>query len=137
MMIHDHLTDTAHDRPLSELFSDLAQQVTALMRQEWLLARTEMSQKAGKIGKDVAFLALGGAVAYAGFLAVLAAIIIGLATAGMHWWLAALLVGVVVIAVGGLLVQQGLSALRHEDMTPRQTVETLREDARWLRRETQ
>jgi uncharacterized membrane-anchored protein len=133
-----HGPSSGHDeRPLGELFGDLAREVTTLMRQEWLLARTEMSEKATRVGKDLGFLALGGAILYAGFLALVAAAIIGLATAGLAWWLAALIVSVVVGGAGAFLVQRGLTALRREDLTPRQTVRTLREDAEWIKEQTQ
>ncbi|MGI8554296.1 MAG: phage holin family protein [Dehalococcoidia bacterium] len=125
------------ERSLGELFGDLAQETTTLVRQEMLLARTELSQKATRLGKDVGFLAMGGAVAYAGFLALVAAVIIGLATLGLPWWLSSLVVGLVVAVVGYLLVQNGLSALRREDLAPRQTMETLGEDARRVKELTQ
>jgi hypothetical protein len=125
------------DEPsLGELFADLARNTTTLVRQEVELAKTEMSQKAARVGKDVAFLAIGGAVLYAGFLALLAALIVGLGQLGLPWWLAALLVGLVVAAVGGFLIQQGLTALRREDLTPRQTIATLKEDAEWAKEQT-
>ena len=125
------------DRSLGELFTDLVQEMTTLVRQEVILAKTELTQKATRVGRDVGFLALGGAVAYAGFLAIVAALIIGLATLGLPWWLAALLVGVVVAGAGYVLVQRGLTALRREDLTPRQTIETLKDDARLVKEQTQ
>jgi ABC-type Fe3+-siderophore transport system permease subunit len=94
-----------------------------------------MSQKATKVGKDVASIAVGGAVAYAGFLAVLAAVILLLAEV-MDWWLAALIVGLVVAIVGYMLIQRGREALKHEDLAPRQTIETLKEDAEWAKQQT-
>ena len=124
------------DRSLGELFADLAQEMTTLVRQELVLARTELSQKATRVGRNVGFLALGGAVAYAGFLAIVAAVIIVLADIGLPWWLAALLVGLVVAGVGYFLVQRGLTALRQEDLTPRQTLDTLREDAQFVKEQT-
>ena len=124
------------ERSLGELFADLVQEMTTLVRQELVLARTELSQKATRVGRDIGFLALGGAVAYAGFLAIIAAIIIILAEIGLPWWLAALIVGIVVAGVGYVLVQRGLTALRREDLTPRQTVESLREDARLVKEQT-
>ncbi len=125
------------DEPsLGELFAELARETSTLVRQEVELAKTEMSQKAARVGRDVAFLAIGGAVLYAGFLALLAALIVGLGQLGLPWWLAALLVGLVVAAVGGFLIQQGLTALRREDLTPRQTIATLKEDAEWAREQT-
>jgi len=121
------------ERSLGELFADLAQEMTTLVRQELVLARTELSQKAAHVGRDIGFLALGGAVAYAGFLAIIAAVIFILAEIGLPWWLAALIVGIVVAGVGYFLVQRGLTALRREDLAPRQTVESLREDARLVK----
>ena len=121
------------ERSIGELLGELGRETAALVRQEMALAKTEISQKASRIGKDIGFLAAGGAVAYAGLLAVVAAIIIGLAQAGMPWWAAALLVGVLVLGLGGFLAWKGLDALKREDLAPRQTVETLKEDAKWTR----
>ena len=120
-------------RSLGELFSDLARETGTLVRQEVELAKTEMTQKATRVGKDVGFLAAGGAVAYAGFLGILAAIAIGLGQLGVPWWLATLLVGVVVAIVGAVLVQRGLSALRQEQIAPQRTVTTIKEDVEWVK----
>jgi tetrahydromethanopterin S-methyltransferase subunit G len=121
------------NRSLGELFSDLARETGTLVRQEVELAKTEMTQKATRVGKDIGFLVAGGAVAYAGFLGILAAIAIGLGQLGVPWWLAALLVGVVVAAVGAFLVQRGLSALRRESLAPERTVTTIKEDVEWVK----
>jgi tetrahydromethanopterin S-methyltransferase subunit G len=127
------MQETGDDRSLGELLGDLAQQTATLARQEVELAKTEMSQKAAQVGRDIGFLAVGGAVAYAGFLAILAALIVALAANGVPWWLAALLVGVVVAGIGYVLVQKGLAALRRADLAPRQTIETLKEDKDWAK----
>jgi xanthine/uracil permease len=124
------------DRSLGELFAELARETSTLVRQEVELAKTEMTQKASRVGKSVGMLAVGGAIAYAGLLAILAAIIIGLAALGVPWWLSALLVGLVVAAVGYLLVQKGRDALKQADLAPRQTIETLKEDAAWVKEQT-
>jgi fatty acid desaturase len=123
------------DRTLGELFAELAQETTTLVRHEVNLAKVEMSEKASRAGKYVGFLAAGGAVAYAGLLAVLAAAII-LLNAVMPLWVAALVVGLVVAVVGYLLVRRGLDALKREDFAPRQTMETLKEDQQWAKDQT-
>jgi len=125
------------DRSLGELFGDLTRETTTLVRQEVELAKAEMTQKASAVGKDIGFLAIGGAVAYAGLLALVAAIIILLATIGVPWWLAAALVGVIVAGIGYLLIQQGLTALRRTNLVPSQTVQTLKEDAEWMKDQRQ
>jgi len=119
------------ERSLGELLAELAQEVTTLVRQEMNLAKTEVSQKVSRVGMHLGFLAAGGAVAYAGLLAILAAIIILLAQAGLPWWAAALLVGLVVSGAGAFLVMKGINALKQEDLAPRETLaslEALKED---------
>ena len=123
------------DRSLGELFSELAQETTTLVRHEVNLAKIEMGEKASRAGKHVGFLAAGGAVAYAGLLAMIAGVIFLLGLA-MPLWLAALLVGVVVAVVGYFLVRRGLDALKREDFVPRETMETLKEDQRWAKDQT-
>src|SRR5512142_1511562 len=93
------------ERPIGELFAELASKTGTLVQQELELARVELSEHASRLGGDAATLVAGGFVAYAGFLAVLAAIIAGLANF-MPWWLAALVVGLVVIVVGYVLIQR-------------------------------
>lgn len=117
-------------RSLGELFTDLSRETTMLVRQEVELAKKEMSQKAAQVGKDVGFLLAGAAVAYAGFLAIIAAIIIIVAHA-IPWWISALLVGVVVAAIGGYLVMRGMNELKKSNLAPTQTLDSLKEDARW------
>ena len=121
------------ERSLGELFGDLARDTGTLVRQEVQLAQTELTQKAARVARDAGVLAVGGLVAYAGFLALLAAVVLGLVAAGLEPWLAALLVGAVVAVVGAVLVQRGLGALKREELAPRQTVETLKEDAQWAK----
>jgi hypothetical protein len=123
------------DRSLGELFSELSQETTTLIRQEVNLAKTEMSQKASRVGKDVGFMAAGGAVAYAGLLAIIAGVIALLALV-IPLWLSALLVGLVVAGVGYFLVKRGLDALKQEELAPRETIETLKEDKEWAKDQT-
>ena len=121
------------ERSLGELFGDLARDMGVLVRQEVQLATTEMTHKASRAAQEVGTIVVGGLVAYAGLLAILAAVIVGLAAAGFGWWQAALLVGVIVVVIGGLLVQRGLAALKHADLAPRKTMETLKEDTQWAK----
>lgn len=124
------------DRSLGELFGDLSRQLTTLVRQEIDLARTEMTSKATSVGRNIGFLLAGGAVAYAGFLGLMAALVFALMAIGLPGWLAALIVGGAVALVGYLLVRRGLAALRQEDLTPHRTIQTLKEDAEWARDQT-
>jgi xanthine/uracil permease len=124
------------DEPsLGDLFARLASDTSSLVRKEVALARTEMTQKATEVGRDVGILGAGGAIAYAGFLALLAALIVGLDQL-MPLWLAALIVGLIVVAVGYVLIQRGMSALKRANLVPEQTIESLKEDAQWAKDQT-
>lgn len=123
------------DRSLGELIAELSRETVTLVRQEVQLAKTEMSQKASRVGKNVGFLVVGGVVAYTGLLAIVAAVIIALGNT-IPLWLSALVVGLVIATIGGFLVVKGANTLRQEDPTPQETIETLKEDREWLRDQT-
>jgi hypothetical protein len=124
--------DRREERSLGELFAELASETSTLVRQEFQLAKTELSQKAAHAGRNAGLIGAGGAVAYAGLLALVAAAIIGLGYF-IPLWLSALIVGLVAAGIGYALLQTGLSALKRMDPTPRQTVESLREDKEWAK----
>jgi len=120
------------NRSLGELFTELANETTTLVRQEIQLARTELTQKATRASKDVGMIGAGGALAYAGLLALIAAVIIGLGEL-IPMWLSALIVGLVVVGVGYFMIQRGLTQLKQIDPTPRQSLESLKEDKEWVK----
>jgi hypothetical protein len=121
---------------LGELFGELSKETATLVRKEVELARVEMTHKASRVGREIGMLAVGAMVLYAGLLALLAALIIGLGTLGLPWWLSALLVGLVVSIAGFFLVQRGREGLKRENLAPQQTIETLKEDAEWAAQQT-
>jgi hypothetical protein len=123
------------ERSLGDLFAELATETSTLVRQEVQLAKTELTQKVTSAGKDAGMIGAGGALAYAGLLAIIAAVIIGLGhLIGMGW--SALIVGLVVVGIGYVLIQQGLNALKRVDPAPRQTIATLKDDIAWAKEQT-
>ena len=126
------MPDGKEERSLGELFSELAGETSTLVRQEMQLAKVELGQKAAQAGREAAFIGLGGAVAHAGFLAVLAAVIL-LVGEFIPVWLSALVIGLAAVAAGYFLSRQRLDALKQLDPTPRATVETLKQDKEWAK----
>ena len=121
------------ERSLGDLFSDLSRETTTLVRQEVQLARAELTQSATEAARGIGMLVAGGAVAYAGLFFVLLAIVFGLIKAGWDAWLSALVVGVVVMAIGAVLVLRARESLKPANLAPRRTVETLKEDQEWAK----
>lgn len=129
-------TTPGADRSLGELFSELSRETSTLVRQEVALARTELTAKASQVGRDVGFLAMGGAVAYAGLLAIIAGIIILIGDLIDNMWLSALIVGLIIAGIGYYLVQKGLSDLKNANLAPEQTIESLKENKEWVQEQT-
>jgi uncharacterized membrane protein YqjE len=121
------------ERSLGALVAELAQETSTLVRQEVQLAKAELTQSATEIGQAMGFMVVAGAIAYAGFLALLAAVILGLWYAGLMGWVAALLVGLVVIAISVILIQRARAMLNAANLAPRKTVESLKEDTEWVK----
>lgn len=121
------------ERSLGDLFGDLSRQLSTLIRKEIDLARTEMTNRARSATQDAALIGAGGALAYAGLLVFLGAVVLLLVDAGLEPWLAALLVAVVAIAIGGALVWRGREGLKQTSLTPERTIETLKDDAEWAK----
>jgi hypothetical protein len=98
------------------------------VRQEVQLAKAEVTQSAAQAGKGIGFIAAGGLVAYAGLLAIIAAVILLLWRNGLTDWIAALVVGVAVVLIGVMLLMRGRSMLQTTSLAPQRTVESLKAD---------
>ncbi|MGI6208010.1 MAG: phage holin family protein [Anaerolineae bacterium] len=123
------------ERSIGELFTELLDETRTLLRHELRLARAETTQSLSNMARGAAQMGVGGVVAHAGFLALVAAAIL-LAAEVLPAWLSALLVGLVLIVVGYLILRGGQAQLQRESVVPDKTIETLKEDREWLRDQT-
>jgi uncharacterized membrane protein YqjE len=98
-------------RSTADLVKLAAEQISTLVRDELKLAQSELTEKGKKAGLGVGMFGGAGVVALYGVGALLAAAIIGLADV-MPPWLAALLVGVVLFVVAGILAIVGRGAVK-------------------------
>ena len=145
-MIQSHPTSSRPQRPASEvepslgrLLKDIASDSRTLIQKEIELAKVEMAEKATRIGRNLAYLAIGALVGFAAFLILLGAASDGLMEAlddripdSVAIWLAPLIVGLIVAIVAGVLISKALATLRSEGLAPRQTIDSLQENKQWL-----
>lgn len=127
------MADGKDDRSLGELFSELANETSTLVRQEMRLAGEEVSDRAAKVGKEIGTAVAGGVILHTSFLVLVAAIVLGLAELGLPWWLSALIVAVVLGAVGFFLVKRAISAIKSAEVLPQRTLRHLKEDQEWAK----
>jgi hypothetical protein len=120
------------ERSVGSLFADLARETSRLFRQEIALAKAEVADRLGQAGTGAAELVAGGLVLYAGFLGLMAAATLGLALV-VPAWLAALIVAIVVMALGAILVLVGRKQLQPSKLVPHRTMRSLRDDADWAK----
>lgn len=120
------------ERTFNELLTDLSWEVRDLLRQEMLLAKNEMTAKLTRAAGDMKSAAMGAAVLHAGFFAIVAAAVLLLGNV-VSYWLSALIVGAAACAAGYYMFKKGLRDMRKIDITPHETISTLREDEKWLK----
>jgi hypothetical protein len=131
---HD-VSEQAAETSIGELIGNISNDLSQLFRQEVELAKAEIKQEASKAGKAAGM--LGGA-GFAGYLAVVLlsfAAVFGLANVMDAGW-AALIVAAVWAVIGAVLFVTGRNKLKTVDPVPHRTVNTLKEDAQWLKNPT-
>jgi uncharacterized membrane protein YqjE len=118
----------ASDASTGELVSRLGEQVSTLIRSELRLAQAELQEKGKRAGIGVGLFGGAGVVALLGAGALVACAILALALV-VDAWLAALIVGVVLLAVAGILALVGRSQVqRAGPPLPTEAVEGLKQD---------
>jgi len=128
-------TEEVSETSVGELIGNISNDLSQLFRQEVELAKAELKQEGAKAGKAAGM--LGGA-AFAGNLAVVLlsfALVFALGNVMDLGW-AALIVAVIWGIIGAVLFANGRKKLKTVDPMPRRTVDTLKEDAEWLKNPT-
>ena len=116
------------ERPIGELFSDLTRSLQTLIRKEVELAKVELKDQAARAGKGAAMLVVGGVGGFVALLMLSFAAAWGLAEI-IAPGLAFAIVGVVYLLIVVPLLLAGKKQLAAVKPVPRQTVETLKQDA--------
>ena len=97
---------TGDEQSIGELVQAMSQQTATLVRQELRLATVELQEKGKRAGQGAGMFGGAGLVALYGLGALIAAAIIGLGTL-LEPWIAAVIVGAVLLAVAGILALSG------------------------------
>jgi hypothetical protein len=121
------------DRSIAELTKDLLRNVSELVRRELDLAKAELAEKGRRLALGIALMVVGGVILVAMLGALTATAILALATT-LDAWLAALIVTIVVAAIGAIVLLVGVRSLRRgAPPVPDQTVDSVKEDIAWVK----
>lgn len=140
--LHDRLgqsrngSSTSRGEPaIGDLLRQLSDDASRLIRQEMTLAKVEVRQSVSQAGKGAARIGIAAAFALLGGMAAVAFLIIGLGDLLGNYWLSALIVSVALLAIAAVMGKSATSNLKKEALKPTETIETLRDDADWAKRE--
>ena len=121
-------TTPAADASTAQLVERLSEQVSRLVRDELQLARADLTYKGKKAGLGVGLLGGAGIIALYGVGCLVAAAILGLA-AGVPYWLAALIVALVLFIIAGAAVVFGRREVQEATPpVPTETIEGVKQD---------
>jgi hypothetical protein len=126
------------EEPIGDLLNTVKQEGSTLVTQELKLAKAEMSGKVKDVGIGAGMFGGAGYVANLAALAFMITLILGLAEA-MPAWLAALIVTVLFGALAAILALQGKKKIQQVGPpipeqtveSVKQTIETVKEEAKW------
>ena len=119
--------DNTDDRSLSELVSELVEEIGLLIRKEFELAATELTANVQSAAAHAIRMVVGVVLIHSALLVLLATAVLGLVRLGLEPWLGALIVAAATLTLGYLLVTLGLRSMRQTRLVPARTIETLKE----------
>lgn len=119
-------------RTNGDLIRSIGSGIVALVRQEFTMAKAEMASGTAVGGAAAGAIVTGGAVALVGliFLCLAAAAALALV---LPAWAAALVVGVALMIVCGLLIMIAVTLIKRHNPMPQRTVARVKEDVEWTK----
>lgn len=129
--------DYSGERSLKELISGVSHDMGLLVRQEIQLAKTEISEKVSNTTKGAAGIGIGGMIAYVGVLTIVAGLVLVLVALGVTPWVAAVLIGVILLIAGNAVIQGGRKKLTAGPPVLKRTKESTKETVTQLKERLQ
>jgi Putative Actinobacterial Holin-X, holin superfamily III len=123
------MSTQTENRSFSELLSDAANNLNALVRNEIRLARAEFASKVSRAAVGLAVLVAGVAMIGAAMVLILLALAGWLVEIGLSQPAAYLIAGLSGAAVGACLAWTAVSRLKADGIAPNRTIEQLHRDA--------
>ena len=125
------LQNAQNNRSMTEVLQDIFANIQEIVRSEFKLAKTEISEQAAKAAKSSAPLGSGIVLALYAFGFMLLAIVYALEMV-VAAWLAALIVGAAVGVVAAILISVGRKRLMQVRM-PEKTIISVKENVQWAK----
>ena len=122
-------------RSITQIFQEIVNRVSEIIRSEVRLARAEIREDLGDYARAGRYLVVAGLLACFALGFVLLGVVFALA-AVLDAWLAAVLVGVLVGIVGAVTFAVGRKRMKLASLKPDKTLQTLEDNISWFKKQT-
>lgn len=132
----DEMRETARDgaESLGTIVSGIVEDLQGIVRGEVQLAKTELKEDASQMGKGAGKAGAGALVGLVGFIFLMLGVTYAL-NLWMRMWIAAGLVGIVLLLIALALVMAGKNEIQRAGFKPEETIDSLKEDQEWASRQ--
>jgi uncharacterized membrane protein YqjE len=127
--------ERGEQRSFADVVKDIIATVQELIRSEVRLAKAEFREEAGKAMAAGKMIAVGGVLALFAVGFILLTVMFALENVVANW-AAALIVGVAVGVVAGVLLLTGKQRFTQVSPTPEKTIESVKENVEWMKNQT-
>lgn len=120
------------NRPISSILQDVVGDVTGIVRSEIKLAKAEITADAKRFARALPLAVAGAILGLFALGLLLTTILLAIAIA-LPAWLSALIVFVGTAIIAWALFAAGKARLRRINVVPEKTVNTIKENAEWVK----
>jgi uncharacterized membrane protein YqjE len=121
------------DRSVADVLQDIVRNIQDIVRSEVRLAKTEVREEISKARHASVLIGVGALSGTFSAFFLLLSIVYALSGI-VPEWAAALIVGVALAIVTGVLLSKGAERLKHVHPAPDKTIESLKENVEWAKR---
>ena len=119
-------------RSVPEVLQDIVGNLQDIIRSEFRLAKTEITEEASKAARPAVTFGMGLISGIYGIGFMLLAAVYGLSTV-MPAWLAALLVGMILATVTVAFISSSKEKLKRTNLNPDKAIKSLEENVQWAK----
>jgi hypothetical protein len=127
-------SDSTPPQGVGSLVSGVIEDLQSLVRSEVQLAKTELKEDAQQIGSGAAMIAAGALVGLVGFIFLMLGVTY-LLNKSIEMWLAAGIVGLVLVVIAAIVAMSGKGKLSAANLKPQQTIDSIKENKEWASRQ--
>jgi uncharacterized membrane protein YqjE len=119
---------------VGSMIGGIIEDLQGIVRGEVQLAKTELKEEAGQMGKGAGMAGAGVFFGLIGFIFLMLGVTY-LLNKWMQMWIAAGLVGLILVIIAAILVMNGKKQISDASLAPQKTIDSVKEDKEWASRQ--